>query len=532
MSDGNSGSGTSGGSGGGAKPGLPIAEELESYLDGFVMGQTLAKRSLATAVYNHYLDVRRHEVAGLRYKGSHPQHVLLLGPTGSGKSYMVRKLAKRLSVPFVTVSASTYARTGYVGGQVDTILQQLYGAAGNDIRAAQRGIVFIDEIDKIRRNSTSSGPDVSGEGVQVELLDLLGGRVVEFKTGVNASEQLDVSRILFVAAGAFGDLPEIVRRRLEESTPRCFGFACKGTEVELDKASDAEMISQYTMQDLVDFGLIPELVGRFSTVVALDELSEEQLEEILVKSPESALRQQIALFKQHGIDLEFTDAALRAVARNARRMKTGARSLQRAVLRALDAVDWLPADLNDAGVVRIVFDAENVETGSLPQLLRAADGKSVKALTLAEFEALKAAPARPTNDGAARLRQGAIAHEAMQPIVRKIDTRRRPTEDYSATEPMVDRNEGLVPISEEFAAMRLDAAYASIRVGSLSPSDRAVWERIVDSLTAKKMLRLCRELQMLKSTAEEFLRAAKLNQTDSIRAVLHFVALEKKRGTV
>ena len=480
---------------------------MKALLDGSVIGQDLAKFALATAIYNHYIDSRQRALTRARFRAFNQQHVLLFGPTGSGKSFLVRQIARMLDVPFVAVSATAYSQTGYVGDKVESILKQLYTAAGNDVRRAQRGIVFIDEIDKIRRRETSGGPDVSGEGVQSSLLTLLDGRDVRVQVSRDEQVTIDVSQILFVAAGAFENLPAIVLQRLMDAQPSGFGFSCRGDPRNLSNATKAELVSQYTTEDLEKFGLIPEMIGRFTTVAALDELTEAQLSMILRSGRDSAMAQAKRFYKRHGIALEFEPEAIAAIAARARRMNTGARSLQRAILRALDPIDWLPGNLYEAGVVRIELGRATVEDGALPAMFRA-DGTR---LSDVDYDAVRSAPARQTSDPSRPLREAALgAHLRKQP--------------RSATEP----DEGEVTDS---AGMSEDAIVALIvekrriaNVDALDPFASRRWSALESSLGPRATLQLLEEIIGSDATVDDFFDAARDARTDSVRAVLHELA--------
>ena len=352
----------------GRRSGLPTTTEMIAYLDRFVQGQTRAKRDIAVAVYNHYLSEAywRRKGVGL---GKH--HLLLVGPTGVGKTYMVRKLAEYLGVPVGFSSAAGLVEAGYKGNSVETIIQALLSRAADDPKQAERGIVFLDEIDKIRRAHTGWGRDVSGEGVQNALLTLLDGRVSQGHEGMGHAA-VDTSRVLFVCTGAFVGLSEIVERRLASARPR-IGFAAHPVELG-DEGSEAQPIyhalSQVQTRDLVEFGMIPELVGRFTTIAAVHELSVRDLRNIVNGQIEdSPLEQQRLLARLHGIELELTEAALDAIAEQAAALGTGARGLHRLLSRATDAVDYRWSELADQGIGKVTVTRECVERGAPPELV-------------------------------------------------------------------------------------------------------------------------------------------------------------------
>jgi len=373
---------------------LPTPLELVSALDHTIVGQERAKRDIATAVYNHYISVRRRESAAGVASRSDPQHLLLFGPTGSGKSTIVRTVASILGVPFASVSATNLVRTGYHGDDVTTILQRLLVAAGGSLGRAQRGIVFIDEIDKIRRTEQSA-LDVAGEGVQNALLRMLDGGVVSFEGRPDSEDALDVSRILFVAAGSFVDLAPIVRARLNDAWRDGAWISSTGGWGSPEEFPDDEIACHAETADLVAFGLTPEFIGRFSTVTALRQLSEQELLVALDHLDGSALAEQRRLYAAHGISLEFDDEALQAIAHEAFRLGTGARGLHRAVLRILDPVDWRIAGLAADDVTRIRFRAKDGAVDPEPEFTRTPGAAAGRLAELAALREEALAPLKP-----------------------------------------------------------------------------------------------------------------------------------------
>ncbi|HET8864436.1 MAG TPA: ATP-dependent Clp protease ATP-binding subunit ClpX [Gracilimonas sp.] len=340
--------------------------EIKTKLDDYVIGQEMAKKTLSVAVYNHYKRISA-ESAEIDDTQIEKSNIMLLGPTGSGKTLLARTLARIIDVPFTIADATVLTEAGYVGEDVESILSNLLQSADYDVERAKRGIVYIDEVDKVARKSDNPSitRDVSGEGVQQALLKILEGTVANIppKGGRKHPEQsfiqLDTSNILFICGGAFSGLEQIISKRLSTSV---MGFHTK-EQVKFDK-DDPEIFTHVEPEDLQQYGLIPELIGRLPVIAGLHELSDDAMLDILTAPKNALVKQYTKLFNMEDVELEIEKEALKAIVQRAKARKTGARGL-RSIMEAamLDIMFTLPSMKN---IARCVITKETIEKQAPP----------------------------------------------------------------------------------------------------------------------------------------------------------------------
>lgn len=472
---------------------LPTPAQMIEHLDRFVRGQSRAKQDIAVAVYNHYLSQAYRERNGIDL-GRH--HILLIGPTGVGKTYIVKTLAEFLDLPIGFASAAGLVEAGYKGNSVDTIVRSLLDRSGGDPRKAEKGIIFIDEIDKIRRGETS-GRDVSGEGVQNALLTLLDGRQTKGTEGAEHAA-VDTGRMLFICTGAFVDLESIITRRLG-SSKSTIGFVSRQNE-SIESIEPIEDRTTYTTlcqaqtSDLVEFGMIPEFIGRFATLSVLHDLSQSDLRHLASAEVEgSSLQKQQLLARIHGIELTISDEALDAIAAEAANLRTGARGLHRLIGRAVDAVDARWPELAEQGVTEVIISKACALEDGAPEF-KYGERKHTRIDQELRQDALASLPPQP------------------KPVVGKTTL----PEGISDTRGWDD--EKLWNRIEEIKRDHLAWNEAS--------EQATKWWKAFEKENRNRpalILRLLEELLLRKSTINEFFLAYVYSNTDNIQANLHYL---------
>ena len=344
---------------------IPAPHKIKESLDSYVIGQEYAKKVMSVAVYNHYKRVFADNADEIEIEKS---NMLMIGPTGSGKTYLVKTLARLLAVPLAITDATSLTEAGYIGDDIESVVSKLLAAADNDVEKAEHGIIFIDEIDKIAKKKNTNQRDVSGEAVQQGMLKLLEGSEVEVPVGANSKNAMvplatvDTKNILFICGGAFPDLESIIKERLNKQAS--IGFMA---DLKDKYDNDSKLLNKVTVDDLKKFGMIPEFLGRLPIIFTLDGLSEEMLVQILKEPKNAILKQYQKLLALDEVKLEFEEGALHAIAKMALEKHTGARAL-RAILEEymLDIMYEIPKDDN---IGEVILTKEYIEHSGGPRII-------------------------------------------------------------------------------------------------------------------------------------------------------------------
>lgn len=345
---------------------IPAPHKIKAQLDDYVIGQEYAKKAISVAVYNHYKRVATNTMDEIEIEKS---NMLMIGPTGSGKTYLVKTLAKLLNVPLAIADATSLTEAGYIGDDIESVVSKLLAAADNDVDRAEQGIIFIDEIDKIAKKKETRSRDVSGESVQQGMLKLLEGSDIEVPVGATSKNAMvplttvNTRNILFICGGAFPELDEVIKERLNEQAS--IGFIA---DLKDKYDNDDKLLSKVTLEDLRNFGMIPEFLGRLPVVFTLDPLDKDMLVSILKEPKNAILKQYKKLLALDEVELEFDDSALEAIAEKALEKKTGARALRSIIEEfMLDIMYEIPKDDN-IGRVIITGDYINKKGGPVIQM--------------------------------------------------------------------------------------------------------------------------------------------------------------------